>query len=92
CSQMAMSLLNGLGEARASFAATLVSSAAMVAIAVPLIFAFGLHGSIVGGTVPLLAQLGVCLWMIRRVSRRTAAGPGAAGTAGAGDDADPVAA
>jgi O-antigen/teichoic acid export membrane protein len=71
---MAVSLLNGMGEARGSFVATLTSSAATVALVVPLVFAFGLHGALVGGAVPMLAQFGVAVWMIRRLERRAGAG------------------
>jgi O-antigen/teichoic acid export membrane protein len=71
-SQLSVSLLNGLGEGRASFVATLSSSLATVALVVPLVHRFGLHGALVGGTVPMLVQLGVAVWMIRRAERRAA--------------------
>ena len=71
-SQMSVSLLNGLGQGRASFVATLSSSAVTVAVVLPLVYRFGLHGALVGGTIPMLVQLGVALWMIRRVERRAA--------------------
>ena len=72
-SQMSVSLLNGLGEGRASFVATLSSSVATGALGVPLVYRYGLHGALVGGAIPMLVQFGVALWMIRRVERRAAA-------------------
>jgi O-antigen/teichoic acid export membrane protein len=77
-SQMGLSLLNGLGEARGSFIATLTSSVAMVAISVPLTWKFGLYGSLIGGTIPFVGQLVVTLLMIRRLERSVAGGQGSA--------------
>lgn len=67
---MAISLLNGLGEARASFVATVASSLATVAISVPLILKFGLHGALIGGAIPMFLQFGIAVWMFRRHMRR----------------------
>ncbi|MDB5295182.1 MAG: hypothetical protein JWO31_1165, partial [Phycisphaerales bacterium] len=74
--QMVVSLLNGLGHARASFVATLSSSLTTVVVVVPLVSRFGLHGALAGTCAPMLVQLGVALWMVRRVERRAAEADG----------------
>jgi glycosyltransferase involved in cell wall biosynthesis/O-antigen/teichoic acid export membrane protein len=76
---MAVSMLNGLGEARAGFVATLVSSVTTVALVVPVTMALGLRGALMATPVPVLAQTVVAVWMARRLVRRAEAGTAAEG-------------
>jgi O-antigen/teichoic acid export membrane protein len=72
--QMTVALLNGLGEARGSFVATLSSSITAVVIVVPVTFRWGLQGALIAGILPMLVQLVVALWMLRRFSLRASNG------------------
>lgn len=73
---MFVSLLNGLGESRASFLATVASTVVTLLLVVPMTLAYGLRGALFAGVVPILTQVGVLFVMAVRVARRDLSGAG----------------
>lgn len=63
-------VLNGLEQARGTFAAAFIASAANCVTTVPLAIRFGLIGATLGGIPPIILQLLAAGWMLRRAARR----------------------
>jgi glycosyltransferase involved in cell wall biosynthesis len=62
-------VLNGLEQAHGTFVAAVVASAANAVSTVPLAIRFGLIGATLGGVPPVILQLLVAAWMVRRAAR-----------------------
>lgn len=69
-------VMNGLGRGRGTFLATAAGAGANVAIMVPMVYAYGLRGSVWGGIVPLIGHSAVAVALTwRAVSRGAGVGP-----------------